>query len=142
MWRLRKKEMKINFEDITSMEKVLEIVKPTQDELMILSYKGTEQSVLSCKAWMEMDKVNDVLNNFVIMDFTDFSQNKFYCWVEVVEDNSKPGGFGLSLDDVNYSFTFTYVGARLSFLNEKVARHMFKYFLPQLEAILIKYKQK
>ncbi len=63
----------------------------------------------------------------------DTSQEKYYIWCRVVQDDSKPAVLGLSLYDVHYSFTSAVVGSRPAFIRENDAREAFKQFTSEFE---------
>lgn len=126
---------------VKSFADVLKIHGPLEEnEKILLKYNGVNQRILSAQAWFKFDLINEVLNEGKIMDFTN-GEGKHYAWFDVVKDKNKPSGCGLSLHAVGYAGTNTAVGARLCFNTPELVRHAVKHFLPEYEAILIKYKQ-
>lgn len=61
-------------------------------------------------------------------DWSNRDEWKYELWPDVVEDKTKPSGFGLSYDDFGHWHTAASVGSRLCFKSREVARHTFETF--------------
>ncbi len=77
----------------------------------------------AANAFVKDDYITDALNEGVVLDYDNKDQEKWYLWLE-----KTASGFVLSTSGYSYNFTHTFVGARLSFVNKKVAEHYWKYF--------------
>lgn len=87
--------------------------------------KNVEERALNAmaKTW----KVIKVLNGGEVPDWNNWNQRKWELWWDMSGDPAVGSGF--SLDDVYYAGSFTDVGSRLVFLDEKVARYFAKHFI-------------
>lgn len=65
------------------------------------------------------------------------NQRKYEIWFDVIEDKSKPSGFGLSLRGVDHWCSHSTVGSRLCFVSIPVAEHAFKYFRELFESYYV-----
>lgn len=63
----------------------------------------------------------EVLNEGIELDFNNKNQTKYYLW------GNNPGS-GFVLCAVDYDNTLTYVGACLSFVSDRAARHAWEHF--------------
>lgn len=61
-------------------------------------------------------------------NWSDTNQWKYELWPDVIEDKSKPSGFGLSFYGCDYWDTRTTVGSRLCFKSREVAEYTFETF--------------
>lgn len=67
-----------------------------------------------------------------------FGKNtRYILYPDVIEDSCRPSGFRLSFDDLTYAFAFTFVGARLEFVDRPTAKHFFDCFLPYYEKLML-----
>lgn len=64
-------------------------------------------------------------------NWNNYSEYKWYPWLEVDASKDKPSGFGFSVTDFTYSGTYTCVGSRLCSKSEEIAKYAFKTF-PEL----------
>ena len=80
--------------------------------------------------------VQNQLNEWVA-DWADGSQPKYAPWPDVVEDSSKPSGFGLSCDGYAGAYTAACVGSRLSVGSREECKHVFLTFTPLYEAWML-----
>jgi hypothetical protein len=89
--------------------------------------------------------VREVLNEGKDADWSNSSEAKWYPFPDVVKDESKPSGFGLSdaydFDCANAS-AGTGVGSRLSFNSREKAKHAFTYFQQSYEKLFLISKTK
>lgn len=72
--------------------------------------------------------VIEALNGDWKADYADHNQPKYELWLEVIEDKSKPSGFGLAFDGTVIWRTFTHVGSRLCFATRAIAKYAFDTF--------------
>lgn len=93
-------------------------------------------------AFHQLTTIREVLNAGKDADWNNSNEEKWYPWLNVNADSSKPSGFGLSLYAVDCTFTFTYVGSRLSFNEEAKAKHAFKHFQSIYEKFMLITKTK
>ncbi len=73
-----------------------------------------------------LNVVIDVANDGWIANYTDRSQPKYELWLEVIADDKRPSGFGLSLHHVDNWNTGTCVGVRFAFKDRETAKEVFK----------------
>ncbi len=116
---------------------VLANVTLDADEKNLWNYQGTNPDMLAAQAVLQVGKMSRVINGRELLH----DELKYEGWFRTVVDQSKPSGFGLSLDVVDSTGTDALAGARLQFLSEKYFRHAWKFFPELFERILIKYKQ-
>ncbi len=70
-------------------------------------------------------------------NWADMEERKFELWPDIVEDKTKPSGFGLSYDGYGVWDTATYVGSRLCFVSREAAKHTFETFKELYEEYLL-----
>lgn len=87
-----------------------------------------------------MVKVIEAINEGWVADLGDDDQAKYCLWPDIVEDESKPSGFGFSYDVWTDSYSDARVGSRLCFQSRAKARHFFDYFQDLLESYMITIK--
>jgi hypothetical protein len=63
--------------------------------------------------------VIEAINKSIPPDWANDEEEKLSPWFDVIEDKSKPSGFGLSCDVCGDASTFTTVGSRLTFRTEE-----------------------
>lgn len=80
----------------------------------------------------------EVRNDGWAPDYANRNQLKFELWLEVIEDKSKPSGFGLSFDDVGGWRTDTVVGVRFCFKDKATAKLTFDDFQEVFENFMLK----
>ncbi len=72
--------------------------------------------------------INKCFDEEYKVDFSVWSQKKWYPIPVQEEDKSQSSGCGLSLHDVCYTRTLTFVGARFAYCNEEGTRFGFENF--------------
>ena len=70
-------------------------------------------------------------------DWSNNDEYKYELWPDVVEDKSKPSGFGLSCDGYDGWHSYTCVGSRLCFKNRDIAKYTFDTFTELYEDYLL-----
>lgn len=81
--------------------------------------------------------VVEAINKSVPLDWKDRKQEKIVLWPDVIEDSSKPSGFGLSYDDCDFTNTCTFAGARHIFRSRKQARFCWDHFRDLIEIVYL-----
>ena len=61
-------------------------------------------------------------------DWSNHNEPKYELWPDVIPDETKPSGFGLSYGDTDCWFTNAIVGSRLCFKSRELAKHTFETF--------------
>ena len=105
-----------NYEDVC---KVLGIDPNALPDVSALPEKD-QQPVI---AHYKLTKVAEALNEGWQPNWSNHREWKYYPWMDVVKDESKSSGFGLSYDVYDDTFTCTGVGSRLVFKSSDIARH-------------------
>lgn len=75
--------------------------------------------------------VIEAINKSVPPDWADSGEEKLFPWFDVVKDETKPSGFGLSFLDFGHASANATVGSRLSFRTVKGLKYAVKQF-PEL----------
>lgn len=88
-------------------------------------------------AFYQVSTIREVLNDGKNADWGNLDELKYYPWFDVIEDNSKPSGFGLSYVDCSYSRTGTTVGSRLTFRKLEGLKHAVKHFMDLYEEVYL-----
>ena len=70
-------------------------------------------------------------------DWSNHDEPKYELWPDVVSDETKPSGFGLSYDGAADWRAGSYVGSRLCFKSRDLARHTFETFKELYEDYLL-----
>lgn len=94
----------------------------------------------STKEYSKQDRLEIIIkaiNNNVPPNWNDEDERKHYPFFWVEKDSSKPSGFGLSLYVVDFAYTHTGVGSRLTFRTEEGAEHAVEHFLADYEAVYL-----
>ena len=110
-----------NYEDVC---KALGIDTNALPDVSALPEKDQQPVIAQYK----LTKVAEALNEGWQPDWSNHRQWKYYPWLDVVKDESKPSGFGLSSYVCGYTIASTYVGSRLVFATSDVAKHAFTHF--------------
>lgn len=119
------KEVELTWEGICKIAKV----DPVND-LPFQKPKNDREE--GANAFFQFSLIREVLNEGKDADF-DSSDEKIVLWPDLVKDSSKPSGFGLSYCGYDFTYSFTFAGARLIFRDRKTAKLAFDNFLPILE---------
>lgn len=64
-------------------------------------------------------------------------QTKREIWWDVVQDNSRPSGLGLSFYDCAYWHTTTYCGPRFAYLSVEAVEHAVKHWIDLLNDLIL-----
>ena len=72
--------------------------------------------------------ITEAINEGWQPDWADHNQPKYELWPDIIEDDNKPSGFGLSSYVCGYWYSHTTVGSRLCFQSREKARHCFETF--------------
>jgi hypothetical protein len=93
-------------------------------------------------AFFKIATIREVLNGGKDADWNNPSESKWFPWPDVIEDKSKPSGFGLSYYAYGIAFTCTCVGSRLLFNSKEKAKHAFIHFQSVYEKFMLITKNK
>lgn len=117
---------------IQSLEDVFELVPPTEDQLILLNYKGSNRKMIGAQNSMLHEMIVEAYNEGKVADYNNGNQQKHF----PVFDGSS--GFGFS--DSNYDCTYTYasVGSRFAFLDQSHVADAAKKFPNVFKQILTK----
>ena len=81
--------------------------------------------------------VIEAINKSIPPDWADLNEPKYSFWVDVIEDKSKPSGFGLSSNDFDGTHTSTIVGSRLTFRSIPGLKYAWKQFPDLIEEVYL-----
>lgn len=81
--------------------------------------------------------VIEAINKSVPPDWADRNEPKYFFWFDVIEDKSKPSGFGLSYRDYGHSHTYSAVGSRLTFRSIQGLKYAWKQFPDLIEEVYL-----
>ncbi len=125
--------MKENITDkVKSIQDVINIAKPSEEVLQLISYAGTDKHMIGAKNMVLAFLITEVLNQGWEPDWNDFNQRKWF----PVFDMSEGAGFGHSL--YAYWGTDTAGGSRLCFETEELADYAGRTFNDIYKLILNK----
>ncbi len=125
----------MNLDELTTWESICKIKGIEPSALPFPNAANdTEEGV---NAFFQLSTIREVLNDGKDADWSNSNETKWALWPDVVEDKTKPSGFGLSYDVYDYSHAHTSVGSRLSFNSREKAKHVFAHFLPILEKFML-----
>lgn len=82
-------------------------------------------------AFFQATTIREVFNEGREVNWADSSEYKYAPWLKVNPDKTKPTGFGLSYYDFDITYTYTFVGSRLSYNTSAKAKRAFEKF-PQV----------
>lgn len=123
---------KLKIEDITTLEEVYRIAKPTTAEKQLLSYKGKSRRLLGAQAMLQAEMIAEVYNERIKLDWDNYNQKKWFGWW----DYSKNGS-GFSVSPYYYWLTRSAGSSRLHFASEKLFWKAVKTF-PKVYKTLMK----
>ena len=92
------------------------------------------------KALIAIDKlftIVEAVNEGWTPDWSNTNETKVELFPDIVEDENKPSGFGLSYDDCDHWGTATGVGSRLCFQSRDKAKYTFETFKELFEDYLL-----
>jgi hypothetical protein len=72
--------------------------------------------------------IAEAINDGWQPDWSNSNEKKYQLWPDIVEDENKPSGFGLSFDGYDCRGTNSTVGSRLCFKSSEAARYCFETF--------------
>ena len=81
--------------------------------------------------------VIEAINKSIPPDWSNSDETKYSIWFDVIEDKSKPSGFGLSCDGCVNASTDTAVVSRLTFRNTKGLKYAWKQFPELFEEVYL-----
>lgn len=113
------------FDVATTFKKVLQIAKPTKEELSIINYVGKSPRLLFAKDTMVIALIAEVLNQGKTNNI----------WFPVF--NISGSGFVFSDSDYYYSGDYTAVGAGLRFCDEKTSDFAAKTFPNEFKNLIV-----
>lgn len=121
-------ELPTKWEDILKFETACLVVPPTEDQLALLAYTGTDKHIRACVAVLKLTIVSAAMNKLAnkgtewLPDWTNSSEYKYYPWLEF------KAGSGFSRYAYDYVRTHSNVGSRLCFRSSDMARHAATHF--------------
>lgn len=127
-------------ESIKSIDDVIAIAKPSEEEMALINYSGDNTRMIGAKNNLLLQMVADVFNtneNGVRWEpnWKDYSQRKWYPWFNM--DANTPSGVGFSSSYYAYWHSFSSVGSRLCFENEKLS-YLSAELFPEIYIALLK----
>lgn len=72
--------------------------------------------------------IAEAINDGWTPNWLDTDERKWELYPDIVKDDSKPSGLGLSYDDYVFWLSLTAVGSRLCFKSREAAKHCFDTF--------------
>lgn len=132
---------KIDFRKLTTWKSICKAkgIHPVKSLPFPVPTDDTEEGV---NAFFQLSTIREVLNDGKDADWDNTSEEKLFLWPNVVKDEKKPSGFGLSYYGYDNTYTYSYVGSRLSFNSREKAKHVFTHFLSILEKFMLITKAK
>ncbi len=121
-------ELPTKWEDILSFETACLVVPPTEDQLALLAYSGSDKNVRACVAVMKLTIVSAAMNKLANggidwnPDWSNGSEYKYYAYLQFV------AGSGFSYCDFVFDDSYSTVGSRLCFRSGDMARHAATHF--------------
>lgn len=125
----------MNYTKIESFEiacKALDI-KPIIPDFSMVPVKHQKALIALYKLLFIVEAVNEGW----VPDWNNSDEYKYVLWPDIIEDKSKPSGFGLSFDAIGHWRTSTTVGSRLCFKDRERAKHTFDTFIELYEDYLL-----
>jgi len=108
--------------------------KPIIDDYLL-------KAVIAAVNMMPENENEQKLEKPWIPDFTD-GTTKYALWPDIVKDDSKPSGFGLSYFVYGHSYSYTFCGSRLTFRSRSRAKFVFDNYLELIESVYLVDKPK
>lgn len=96
------------------------------DYSMIEDEAERNYNIAGFKLPIHIEAMNKVADATFKVDFGSWSQKKWLPIPVQEADDTQPTGFGLSLDDVRFTYSYTGVSARLCYCDEETARFGFE----------------
>ncbi len=134
------KKKKIELDKLKTWESICKVkgIDPIKSLPFQNPSNDTEEGV---NAFFQISTIREVLNDGKDADWSS-NESKWFPWPDVIEDKTKPSGFGLSYYDYVVTYSYTSVGSRLSFNTREKAKHAFTYFQPVYEKFMLITKDK
>jgi len=116
------------WEDILTFETACLVVPPTEDQLALLAYSGTDKHMRACVAVLKLTIVSAAMNKLANSgiewnpDWSNGSEYKYYAYLKFV------AGSGFSGYVCVFAYAFTCPGSRLCFRSGDMARHAATHF--------------
>lgn len=103
--------------------------------------KESDYNVPDCASYKEkvdmyikrLDLIGEVYNGDWIANLADTSQQKWWVWYDIKKNADKLSGFGLVFSGTVYTNSFTGVGSRHYYKDDKTARYVGRTFLIENE---------
>lgn len=119
----------------------MEQIKTFEDACKALGYDASiptfnnapEKHRKALLAHYKLIIIAEAINNGWQPDWGNDDERKWELWPDVIKDDSKPSGFGLSYDDCADWDADTRVGSRLCFKSREAAKYCFETFRPLWE---------
>lgn len=120
-------------------------IKTFEDACKVLGYISSVPSFESAPpkhqkalaAHYQLVIITEAVNEGWTPNWSDTDERKWELWPDVVEDKSKPSGFGLAYLDCDFWGTFTAVGSRLCFKDRERAKYTFDQFKDMFEDYML-----
>ena|SRR5688572_19690390 len=116
---------------LDTLEAIFEKVKPTEDQMLLLNYSGTDDKVLGAKNWMLAEMIAEAFGDGWVGDFSNDEPK----WFPVFDGRR---GFVFSHSFCDDWFTFSFVGSRHCFRTEQLSDAAAKRFPEVYRKILTK----
>ena len=119
-------------ESVKNIEDVIAIAKPSEEELSLINYSGTNSKMIGVKNALLLFLVSEVFNQGWEPDWNNTNQPKWYPWFNM------KNGVGFSDSDYADRDAAPFVGSRLCFETEELSDLSAQMFPEIYKAVLTK----
>lgn len=122
-------------ERVKTFEDALSILTVTDNQKILLDYNGIDAEMLAAQAFLKLSIIRKALNEGWEPDWDDSNEWKYYPWFWMNKKNTAGSGFAFL--DYDFDNSTSYVGSRLVFKSEKLAKYAGTQFIDIYRQIFI-----